>query len=184
VAVSGDEVGGQPYTSKHAHSGSEVCRRDCPAYEEMIMAKTTARLSTTQAQNARSEWVPAIPEPYFLAFGRVRCDCGDKVPRAASLPRALRAGSHPRPRRRFVMLQVLTTVNNRTTLLLGLDRENTARLHDGQPIVVDAQALLAQVDSDRVQDVAIFAGETLADLHRDLSEYLPLPPPLAADPDG
>jgi hypothetical protein len=21
-------------------------------------------------------WVPAIPEPFFLAFGRTRCDCG------------------------------------------------------------------------------------------------------------
>lgn len=31
-----------------------------------------------QAQNDRGEWVPAIPEPLFLAFGRVRCRCGEK----------------------------------------------------------------------------------------------------------
>lgn len=31
----------------------------------------------TSMQNERGEWVPAIPEPYFLAFGRVRCDCGE-----------------------------------------------------------------------------------------------------------
>jgi hypothetical protein len=28
------------------------------------------------AQNNRGQWVPAIPEPFFLNFGRVRCDCG------------------------------------------------------------------------------------------------------------
>jgi len=32
----------------------------------------------SQTQNERGEWVPAIPEPYFRAFGRVRCDCGEK----------------------------------------------------------------------------------------------------------
>lgn len=29
-------------------------------------------------QNRRGDWVPAIPLPYFLGLGRVRCDCGDR----------------------------------------------------------------------------------------------------------
>lgn len=31
-----------------------------------------------QAQNQRGQWVPAIPEPLFLPFGRVQCRCGEK----------------------------------------------------------------------------------------------------------
>lgn len=73
------------------------------------------------------------------------------------------------------MLKVLTTVNNRRTLFLGLDRENTNRLHGGKPIAVDVQALAATVDGE-VQDVVLFAGETLADVHAELSQFVPLPP--------
>lgn len=29
-----------------------------------------------QAQNSRGQWVPAIPLPYFAAFHRRRCECG------------------------------------------------------------------------------------------------------------
>lgn len=36
------------------------------------------RIGQNLMQNQRGEWVPAIPEPLFLAFGRVRCDCGAK----------------------------------------------------------------------------------------------------------
>lgn len=32
---------------------------------------------TVSTQNARGEWVPAIPEPYYLPFGRRRCSCGE-----------------------------------------------------------------------------------------------------------
>ena len=32
----------------------------------------------SRTQNERGEWMPAIPEPYFLVFGRARCDCGAK----------------------------------------------------------------------------------------------------------
>lgn len=32
----------------------------------------------TQCQNNMGDWVPAIPLPYYLSFGRVRCDCGEK----------------------------------------------------------------------------------------------------------
>jgi hypothetical protein len=31
---------------------------------------------TAQTRNNRGKWVQAIPLPYFLSFGRVRCDCG------------------------------------------------------------------------------------------------------------
>lgn len=31
-----------------------------------------------QTQNARGEWVPSIPRPYYLFVGRVRCECGEK----------------------------------------------------------------------------------------------------------
>lgn len=73
------------------------------------------------------------------------------------------------------MLKVLATVNNRRTLFLGLDRVNTARLHEGKPIHVDAQALAATAEGP-VQDVVLFAGETTAEIHAELSQYLPLPP--------
>lgn len=75
------------------------------------------------------------------------------------------------------MLKIVATVNNRQTLFLGLDRRNTTALHAGKPIAVDAQALLAQSkDGGPVQDIVICAGETLEDIHRELGQYLPLPP--------
>lgn len=33
---------------------------------------------TDFTQGFGGKWVPAIPEPYFLGFGRVRCECGEK----------------------------------------------------------------------------------------------------------
>lgn len=73
------------------------------------------------------------------------------------------------------MIKIVSTVNNRQTLFLGLDRANTTRLHEGQPIVFDAQVLLRGLD-EPVQDIVICAGETLEELHGELSKYLPLPP--------
>ena len=32
-------------------------------------------MNNVQVQNKRGEWVPAIPEPYYLFFGRYKCDC-------------------------------------------------------------------------------------------------------------
>lgn len=74
------------------------------------------------------------------------------------------------------MLKIVATINNRQTLFLGLDRENTARLHEGEPIAVDIQALVHGSNGVPIQDIVLCAGETLADLHRDLSQFLPLPP--------
>lgn len=74
------------------------------------------------------------------------------------------------------MLKIVASVNNRETLFLGLDRENTTRLHEGKPIVVDAQALTAQLKHGPIQDVVLCAGETLDDIHAELSQYIPLPP--------
>lgn len=31
---------------------------------------------TVMQQNTAGEWVPAIPLPLFVRFGRKRCDCG------------------------------------------------------------------------------------------------------------
>lgn len=74
------------------------------------------------------------------------------------------------------MLKIVATVNNRQTLFLGLDRENTTRLHEGKPIAVDAQALTQQSQGGPVQDIVLCAGETLDDLHKELGQFLPLPP--------
>ena len=74
------------------------------------------------------------------------------------------------------MLKIVATVNNRQTLFLGLDRENTTRLHEGKPIAVDVQALNQTSRGGPVQDVMLCAGETLEDIHRELGQYLPLPP--------
>lgn len=63
---------------RHNHSSDEVCHHDCPAYDAMLAEKTRARHNVPRVQNARGEWVPAIPLPHYLAFGRVRCDCGRK----------------------------------------------------------------------------------------------------------
>lgn len=67
----------------HNHSLMDACRDKCPAYAQMQLEKLTARNALGQAvpsaQNNRGEWVPAIPEPYFLLFGRTRCECGEKI---------------------------------------------------------------------------------------------------------
>jgi hypothetical protein len=70
------------------------------------------------------------------------------------------------------MLKVGATVNNRRTLFLGLDRTNTTRLHAGEPIAVDVQALAVGVGGP-FQDVVLFAGETLEDMATELDKYVP-----------
>lgn len=80
------------------------------------------------------------------------------------------------------MLKIVATVNNRKTLFLGLDRANTTRLHLGKPIVVDAQALIP-TGTGQVQDIVLCAAETAAELHAELSRYMPLPPYVETGPD-
>lgn len=79
--MSAREAGGDAYEFKsiHDHSAADVCSRSCPAYGAMLREKTAARFGTTQAQNDRGEWVPAIPEPLFVGFRlrKARCDCGE-----------------------------------------------------------------------------------------------------------
>jgi hypothetical protein len=74
------------------------------------------------------------------------------------------------------VIRAVATVNNRCTMFVGLDRNNTTMLHEGHPIAIDVQAIMAQVPADQVQDLVIFAGETLKAAHEELGEYLPLPP--------
>lgn len=33
---------------------------------------------TVSQTNDRGQWVPAIPLPHFLAFGRCECECGKR----------------------------------------------------------------------------------------------------------
>ena len=33
---------------------------------------------SAQTQNSRGEWVPAIPLPLYVRWGRKQCDCGRK----------------------------------------------------------------------------------------------------------
>lgn len=73
------------------------------------------------------------------------------------------------------MIRVVATVNNRITLFLGIDRENTERMLAGSPITCDAQAL-ATNSPGPIQDIVIYAGETLEAAHTQLAQYLPLPP--------
>jgi hypothetical protein len=76
------------------------------------------------------------------------------------------------------VIKMLAQLHGRRTLFLGLTRENTARLHGNEPIAVDVQALLAQVpESDAVQDVIIFAGEDLKQVHGQLKPFFPDLPP-------
>lgn len=72
------------------------------------------------------------------------------------------------------MLKIGVTVNNRRTLFLGLDRNNTDRLHRDQPIPVDIQALAQGGDLDGpFQDVVLVAGETLSEIATTLDRYIP-----------
>lgn len=58
-----------------------------------------------------------------------------------------------------------------STLFLGLERENTNRLHDNKPIVIDMAELPKAFDR-----IVILGGETLADVYDDLRAIgLPLP---------
>lgn len=40
--------------------------------------RTPLQVKDIATQNKRGEWVPPIPLPYYLGFGRVRCECGQK----------------------------------------------------------------------------------------------------------
>ena len=72
------------------------------------------------------------------------------------------------------VLRVVATVNNRRTLFLGLSRENTRRLHQNEPIPVDAQALAQTSLLDGpIQDVVLFAGETEDACAEELGRWLP-----------
>ena len=75
------------------------------------------------------------------------------------------------------MIKMIATINNRRTLFLGLERTNTDRLHDDQPIPIDLQAMLATTDVPDVQDIVLLAGETLAEVYAQLAEGIPGLPP-------
>lgn len=80
------------------------------------------------------------------------------------------------------MLKIVAKVNNRSTLFLGLDRTNTTRLHEGKPIVLDAQALVG--GGPRIQDIVLCAGETLEEIHAELSKHMTLPAYVEPEPES
>ena len=45
---------------------------------DRVAFRKPLQVSGMATQNKRGEWVPPIPLPYYLAFGRVRCSCGEK----------------------------------------------------------------------------------------------------------
>lgn len=74
------------------------------------------------------------------------------------------------------VLKVVAQVEGLNVLFCGLDRENTTRLHDGRPIVVELLELIASMPEDSTIDrLVVFAGETLEDCRRELGHFLPLP---------
>lgn len=46
--------------------------------ENHLQTELRSAREGVSTQNGRGEWVRAIPEPLFLAWGRVQCDCGEK----------------------------------------------------------------------------------------------------------
>lgn len=80
------------------------------------------------------------------------------------------------------MIKVIAVLHNRRTLILGLDRVNTQRIHADQPIVLDLQALVQSIGhglDGPVQDIIVIGGETLEDVYTQLHEVLPTLPPFA-----
>ncbi|HEU0226455.1 MAG TPA: hypothetical protein VFQ86_01855 [Arachidicoccus soli] len=47
------------------------------AYEQGAKDKRKLlQVGNVATENARGEWVPYVPVPYYLGLGRVRCKCG------------------------------------------------------------------------------------------------------------
>jgi len=83
------------------------------------------------------------------------------------------------------VLKLYAVINNRHTLMLGLSRENTKRLHDDKPIVVDLQALLQQATEDGpIQDIVLYAGETDREIHEAVASFIPDVPPFVEPTPG
>lgn len=80
------------------------------------------------------------------------------------------------------MLKIVANVGGRATLFLGIDRANTERLHADMPIKVNAEELLEPTSMDKVQDVVLVAGETVADLIDQLRRGgMPIPEDVPAE---
>jgi ABC-type Fe3+-citrate transport system substrate-binding protein len=62
-----------------------------------------------------------------------------------------------------MMIKAAATFGKKKVLILGLSRENTERLHNGEPIKVDLEAL-GLVGPD----VILFAGETEEEMKAEL----------------
>lgn len=77
------------------------------------------------------------------------------------------------------MIKLYAEINNRRTLILGLSRMNSAKLHNGQPIAIDVQALTQATEGSRPpQDIIICAGDTEEAIYIELREHMPQLPPI------
>jgi hypothetical protein len=83
----------------------------------------------------------------------------------------------PAPEGERLMLKIVAEVNNRQTLFLGMSRLTTAKLHMGQPIPIDIQALAQTSGGKPIQDVILCAGDTDKDVYDELKKYMPQLPP-------
>ena len=70
------------------------------------------------------------------------------------------------------MIRASLTVNNRSTLFLGLSHENISRLLNDQPIAVDLQALQQQAGV-RFQDLLLVVGTTEEEITEQIKEAIP-----------
>ena len=60
--------------------GSESNRSFEERFWEIINDKQTLpeKINNVLTKNNHNQFVPSIPEPFFLNFGRVKCECGQK----------------------------------------------------------------------------------------------------------
>ena len=46
--------------------------------KQALPEKKNNKLNNVFTKNIHNQFVPSIPEPFFLSFGRVKCECGQK----------------------------------------------------------------------------------------------------------
>lgn len=76
------------------------------------------------------------------------------------------------------MIKVVIQMGKSRTLFIGLDRTNTDRLHNDEPIMLHLGDLLKKAKLVEVDEIVIFADETLDAAYHQLDTHIPgvLPP--------
>lgn len=77
------------------------------------------------------------------------------------------------------MLKLVVEINNRRALILGLSEKTIERLHNGEPIGLDVQALIQSTPGSHQlpQDIIVCAGDTETSIYAELRKYMPQLPP-------